>query len=66
MVQLTLTTVDGTANLYIDVQDGSVGLTVMTDKGQQYDFDFEKEEWPIVKNFIENQLSAQPERKEGE
>lgn len=59
MLQLVLNTKgnSGKAELFIDYQNGSVGLTTITDKELQFDFSLEKEEWEQMKTFIEQAMS---------
>lgn len=65
MLQLVLKTGKGeeAAELFIDYQEGSVGFTVCTKKGLQFDFDCEIEEWHQLKSFIEQAISRDGKNK---
>jgi len=67
MLQLVLNTPkasrDGSAELFIDYQSESVGFTVVTKDGLQYDFSCEVEEWQQLKSFIEQAISRDGKNK---
>ena len=54
MIQLTMKSAEGAdnhADLFIDVKE-SVGITVLTKGGVQYDFDIEFDEWNLINEFV--------------
>jgi len=65
MLQLVLNTWKGNeaAELFINYQEGSVGFTVCTKTGLQFDFDCELEEWHQLKAFIEHAISREGKNK---
>jgi hypothetical protein len=46
----------GDAELFIDYQDESVGFTVVTKNGSQYDFSCDIQEWEQLKDFIDKAI----------
>lgn len=58
MIQLTMQSAEGAdnhADLFIDVKE-SVGITVLTKGGVQYDFDIEFDEWNLINEFVFEQI----------
>lgn len=53
---LTITTIGSDGELQIDYQSGSLGFTVITKDDRQLDFSVSREDWELIKLFIDKQI----------
>lgn len=61
MIHLTLFSSDsthGSAEMHIDYQEESIGITFIQD-GKQFDFNLELHEWQFLKKFIDMQVEEE-------
>jgi hypothetical protein len=47
------------SELLLDVQNNEVGIIVVTKDKKQFDFIIERNEWEIIKQFIESQFKSE-------